>query len=116
MPGPAAGAVIVKRSQLTVDILVVFAVSRWRSDVDLAFKALLQKHAKKKMADIDVVNGHVLGCCERQNCSESAGVGHGRVRVCVVDSLLHVLPLQNHMHLESIDRHVEIAPDFVVKA
>ena len=46
MPGPADGAAIVKRSQLTVDILVAFAVSRWWSDVDLAFKALLDKHAK----------------------------------------------------------------------
>ena len=70
----------------------------------------------KCLADIDVVNGHVLGCCERQNCSELVGVGHGRVRVCVVDALFHVLPLQNHTHLELIDPHVEIAPDVVVKA
>lgn len=71
---------------------------------------------QKCLADIDMVNGHVFGCYERQNCSESAGVGHGRVRVFVVHSLFHVLPLQNHMHLKLIGRHVEIAPDFVVKA
>ena len=46
VPGPVAGAATVKRSQQTVDVLVVFVVSRWRSDADLAFKALLHKHAK----------------------------------------------------------------------
>ena len=46
VPGPVAGATTLKRSQQTVDVLVVFVVSRWRSDADLAFKALLHKHAK----------------------------------------------------------------------
>ena len=64
---------------------------------------------------INVVNEYVLGCCERQTGSEFAGVGHGRVRMFVVDYLLHVLPLQNHTHLELIDRQVEITPDLVVK-
>ena len=82
MPGPAAGASTVKLSQQTVDIRVVLAVSMWRSDVDLAFKAP-STNMSKCLADIDVtvVNGHVLGCCERQNCAESSGVGNGRVRV-----------------------------------